>query len=335
MVRNMAVRVRALGLAAATVIVLGGTSAWAQGEVRVPAPVSGRSVGGSDPLQPADLLARINLLKTHLEQLRAFMGRPRPPAPLIRVEGAEIRELFAQAAIFHQRVQQFGFELLRAPLEDTPQRDQDESPPDSTDVMRVLDAALFRVLQVKRHLGIDRPVAEEIRPSSTTPTEVFNATLEAGQLAHTLLDKKTNASLVYSITLYNLQVARQLHALKTRKFLPKPTPFEPGKTPGDTYGILLECFDAVRVITNRLGLRGLTFEVRTKDRPVVPDDVLELAGIVLSELFTLRQTFQPGARNLPFVLFSRKFPAHSYQRARDLKAVLSNLSDLRPPARKR
>lgn len=320
--------------AVALAVIVAGTPAlsWAQ-ELRLPPPVSGRTLGGPDPLQPADLLARTVLLKAHLEDIRVYMGRPKPPAPLIRVEGARTRELFAQSVIFYERIQQLAFEQLRLPQDRIRPR---EKPPEAADIMATLDKSLLRVLQLKRFLGIDRPVAEVARPASTTPTEVFNEVLEAAQLAHALLDEKINASLVYSLILATTQMARTLHQERSGRFLPPPTPFVPAKTPGDVYGVLLESFDAVRVLTGRLGIEGLTFELRARDREVVPDDVLELTGILVSEVLVLHQAALGKFPKVPFISFSRKFPSHSYQRAQDLKAILLSLAKVRlSPKKKR
>ncbi|MEO1235011.1 MAG: hypothetical protein AAFZ18_39600 [Myxococcota bacterium] len=295
----------------------------AEEDIRIPPPVSGRSAGGTTPLLPADLLARLGLLEARLENIRTYMGRSKSLPPLIRLEEAEPREVYAQAIIFHGRVQQLGFEQMRSAREELPRIDR---PPGAADIMEVLNATLYRVLQLERHFGIQKPVIEEAQPSSTTPTEVFNVVLEAGQLAHELLDEKTTSSRVYSVILFGLQLARVLHAERAPRFLPEPAPFIPAKTPGDVYQVLLEAFEATRTLNEQLDHPGPKLVVREYQRDVVPDDVLELAGILLSQQVRLHLDLLGRFPDLPFVDFTRKLPSHSFQRASELKAILESLA---------
>lgn len=324
MVRPMWVRTSALG--AAFAVTLLADTGRANDEVRIPPPVSGRGADGASPLVPADVLARLTLLRTHVEDIRVYMGRPQPPPSLIRADGVQVPELFAQSLIIHGRVQQLGFEQLRTGQEPYPPQ---AGIPDAALIFDVLNDALFRVLQLKRYLRIERPVAEVARPISTTSTEVFNALLETGQLVHALLDEKTNASAVYSATVFALQVARVLHAEHTRRFLPDPPPFAPAKTPTDVYAVLLECFELARTLNRKLKLKGLSLEVDMTSRTVVPDDVLELAGVIISKLITVYRVTDGSVPPVPYVEFSRKFPSHSYQRALELRTTLERLKEVK------
>jgi len=66
-------------------------------DVSTPPPVSGRRLSDPDSILPADVLARVQLLRDNLDLVRQFMGRPPSPAPLLRVESAQPREVFSQA----------------------------------------------------------------------------------------------------------------------------------------------------------------------------------------------------------------------------------------------
>ncbi|MEO1334269.1 MAG: hypothetical protein AAFV29_01440, partial [Myxococcota bacterium] len=116
-------------------------------EVNVPPPVSGRNANDSKLIDASDVLARVKLVRAHLEDVRVYMGVPPPPAPLIRVDKAQAREAFVQAANAYRRVQQLGFELLRVPQE---RLEQLEQAPEAANILFIVNGTLFRILQIKR-----------------------------------------------------------------------------------------------------------------------------------------------------------------------------------------
>ena len=85
------------GLAAA--ILLWGTGAQSAAAASVedatPPPVSGRRLSAPETILPADVLARVKLLRANVDLLRRYMGRPEPPPPLLRVEGARPMEVYS------------------------------------------------------------------------------------------------------------------------------------------------------------------------------------------------------------------------------------------------
>ncbi len=64
-------------------------------DASTPPPVSGRRMSDPASILPADVLARVELLRTNVELLRQFMGQPPPPVALLRVEGAQPWEVYS------------------------------------------------------------------------------------------------------------------------------------------------------------------------------------------------------------------------------------------------
>ncbi len=57
-------------------------------ELSTPPPVSGRRLSDAASILPADVLARVELLRDDLDLIRLFMGKPEPPSALLRVDAA-------------------------------------------------------------------------------------------------------------------------------------------------------------------------------------------------------------------------------------------------------
>lgn len=290
--------------------------------VSIPPPVSGRRLDQPSSIRPADVLARVNLLRAHLETIRAYMGRPPPPPPLLRVEDAEPREVYVQFLNLNRRVQQLGFEQMRSSMERVESTD---AIPQPHHMLALANVSLKRILQLQVYLGTEARIAETAEVSSTTSSEVYNAVIEVGELVHALLDKKTTSSTVFSGSIFAVQVARILHARAAGRFLPEPTAFEPRKTSGDVYKVLRRCLGLTKTLAELNGEKMLRVELRENVRTVTPDDVLEVLAVLIAELDFIHSKMVGEEPNVDFIAFQRKFPSHNYQKARDLEAILTSL----------
>ena len=288
-------------------------------------PVSGRRLLDPASILPADVLARVELVRANVELLRQYMGKPRPPAALLRVEGAQPREVYSQALNLQLRANRLAFEQVRV-VRSEPVPLQGLARP--ADVFGVVDAALAAVLLVKRHLGIDAAVAEEIRPESTTPSEVFNATITAGSEINHLLAQRTSPSDVFQLVTGAVLSAATLHATVPHgPSLPSEPPFEPNKMPSDVYLRIQGCFALIREVADSVGVEMLRFGVTDESaNRVTPNDVGDLAALVVEELNHLHREF-PDARAPTRAYYpGKRFPAHVFQRAGLLERILLDLA---------
>jgi hypothetical protein len=295
-----------------------------------PPPVSGRRLSDPASVLPADVLARVELVRANVALIRRYMGKPPPPAALLRVEGAQPREVYSQALNLEHRANRLTFEQVRiVRSESIPMRDAARP----ADVFAVVDSALAAVMLVKREMGIGEAVAEQIRPEATTPSEVFNATIAAGSELNQLLDQQTSPSDVFQLVTAAVHSAASLHAdIPGGPKLPLEPPFEPDKAPADVFGRVERCFDLIRQIAASLGVETLRFEVSAA-HTVTPNDVADLAALVLEELDHLHLKF-PDAR-APARAYhpGKRFPSHVDQRAGLLERILADLARHRGGAR--
>ncbi|TFH24483.1 MAG: hypothetical protein E4H03_03510 [Myxococcales bacterium] len=293
-------------------------------DVSTPPPVSGRRLSDPASILPADVLARVELVRANVALIRKFMGRPEPPSPFLRVESAQPREVYSQALNLQQRANRLAFEQVRVVRSESVPLQQDARP---ADVFAVVDTALAAALLVKQELGIDDTIGEQARPESTTPSEVFNAIVATGGDLNNILAKKTSPSDVFQLVTGSVHQAASLHAaLPGGGYLPKEPAFEPNKTPGDVYARMQRCFVLIQRLAAANGIRTLTFEFDENYHPqVTPNDVSDLAALVLEELLHLHREFPEAKAPARAYHPGKRFPAHVYQRAGLLEALLTDL----------
>ena len=209
-----------------------------------PPPVSERRLSDPASILPADVLARVELLRANVELLRSYMGKPPAPVALLRVEGAQPREVYSQALNLQLRANRLAFEQVRVVRSESIPIKGVARP---ADVFAVVNAALAAILLVKRDFGIDAAVAEEIRPESTTPSEVLNATIIAGSQINNLLQRRTSPSDVFQLVTAVVLSAATLHStIPGGPNLPAEPPFKPNKMPADVYLRIQSCFALIR-----------------------------------------------------------------------------------------
>jgi len=314
-------------LSAVTLLMLVSAAGYAIAQgAATPPPVSGRQLSDPTSILPADTLARVELLRANIELIRVFMGKPEAPAALLRVDAAQPREVYSQALNLQLHANRLAFELVRVVRSDSVRPDQVAQP---ADVFAVVDAALLSILLVKKELRIETAVAEESRPESTTPSEVFNATVAAGNEIDQLLEQRTSPSDVYQLVTAAVYSAATLHAIiPNGPALPSEPPFEPNKSPSDVYRRMLRCYARVRELaTSTVGMETLHFEVEEDQTSnVSPNDVEDLAALILEHLDAIHRSFPEASPQNRAYYPGRRFPAHSYQRVGLLERILDDLA---------
>ncbi len=293
-------------------------------EDETPPPVSGRRLSMPDSIVPADVLARVELLRANTELLRRYMGKPPAPEPLLGAMKAHPGEVYSQALNLHTRASRLAFEQVRVVRNDIMPISGTVRP---ADVFGVVDSALASVLLVKRELGIEEVVAEVAEPETTTPSEVFNAATHAGAEVNHLLDQQTSPSDVFQLVTAAVHAAAVLHAtIPDGRNMPEEPPFEPDRMPADVFMRLRRCFELITLLANDKGIQVLMLEPVEEDAArVSPNDVSDLAALIVEKLSDVHRRV-PGARPPARAYYpGRRFPAHAYQRAGLLEAILDDL----------
>lgn len=319
---HLALRLAPLALACGLVLTAPAARAALEGDT--PPPVSGRRLSAPDGILPADVLARVELLRANTHLVRRYMGKPPAPPPLLQVSDARPSEVYSQALNVQALANRLAFEQVRVVRTDAMPLAGEPRP---ADVFQVVDSALASVLLVKRELGIEEVVAEERRPESTTPSDVFNAITHVDNELNQLLDRRTSPSDVFQLVTAAVHLAATLHAtIPDGPNLADEPAFEPDRTPADVFTRLQRCFELVTRIAGAKQIQVLTLvAVDGTTAPVSPNDVSELAALLVEELTDIHRTV-PEARPPARAYYpGRRFPSHVYQRAGLLQRILEDL----------
>lgn len=293
--------------------------------VRIPEPVSGRSLAEPQTLTLADVQARVLLVQDHLNLVLTYMGRSAPP-PLLVVEKASVRSAFGPAVNLFRRAQTLGFDVLRAPERPIVQPPVVISP---GVLMRKINQTLEVVLQVERHLGIPADqISEKAQPESTRPEDVVNALIRVGGSLNASLEARTTPSQAYQALTLSLSMATRLHVAKTRRFLPREPAFEPNKTNAVVYQSVEKTLRTLLALCVDQGLPELAFRVdESRVKGATSDDVVDLVALMLAEMSRLYQALVKDLPRFGAIEMGLRYPSHNYQRARHLEAVLVSLSE--------
>ena len=300
--------------------------AAAETESETTAPVSGRRLSAPESILPADVLARVELLRENVELLRLYMGKPAAPEPLLRVESARPFEVYSQALNLQLRANRLAFEQVRVVRNESIPM-MDEARP--AEVFGVVDAALASVLVVKQEFGIRTAIAEKQRSDATTPSEVFNATTAANSEINHLLAHRTSPSDVFQLVTAAVHTASALHAaIPGGPSLPTEPAFEENRMPADVYKRMQHCFSLIRQLAEANELGTLHFAVLQEGAlRVSPNDVADLAALIVEELAQIHRRIPDVRTPVRAYYPGRRFPAHGYQRVGLLEHMLEDLVD--------
>lgn len=292
-------------------------------EVRTPPPASGRSLERPREIRASDVLARVLLLRDHLEEIRQVMGRPPPPPPVLHAANVAVRENVVMAINVRRRVSQLAYEQLRS---DPEWRELPPQQASQADVFRLVDKSLKEVLRVRRELGISTPISEQARPEGVSAAQVFDALVEVGSLVNALLVEQSSSSGNFVGVTFGVHVALKMHLKLVDRAIPDMPPPVSKKMSPDVFKALLDVFGRVRALAEAAGRQVLDLKVdQAAGRRVTPDDVSNLVAIVLSELLWLHGLVEGAEQPTKAYPAGQKFPSHVYRRARFLESVLVDI----------
>lgn len=215
------------------------STSWGQVDPATLNPISGRA-NSVEEIIPADVLARVELLRDKLELIRIEMGVPGEKAPDIIVIDAAPREVIYQAFTLFRKANR-----LRSEITGTLGLNLQVNRPSDIQVFHVwniVNAAYQVVHGAKRSLGITEPVEESRQDESVTPTDVFQAIVQANQDFDALYRRRLSAT----DTFQQVMMAMQFTAILQAEFpgspsMPNIPAFQHGKRPVDVYILLNKC----------------------------------------------------------------------------------------------
>ncbi len=292
-------------------------------EIVTPPPISGRDPQDRAAVLPADVLARVELIKANLELIRLYMGKAEPVEPVLRVSSARPREAYSQALNLQLRANRLVFEQARVLRPVYEPRERDVM---AQDVFRVMDSVLESVLLVKRELGIDTPVVEIPTPEDTAPADVFNAIVEAGSAINRLLVQETGPSDTFQAVTAAVNIAAALHvALPNGPTFPEEPDFEPNKSHYEVFSRMRECYALIRSLATQKGVETLELEVSNEQAMVIrQNDTSDMASLLVEELSSIHARSDAGPAAAAYYP-GKKFVSHIYQRVGLLNLILQDL----------
>ncbi len=275
---------------------------------------------------PPDVYARVTLLQDEIDLIRFEMGRPTPFPGDIEVVDVAPHEVYFQAQTLLKKSNRLNFEHTREVTE-APQPPHGEATP--ADVMVVIDHALDRIRHVKEKLGITAPSDQPPPDPSRTPTDVFQAIVQANRQVNLLLEQRFSPADVYEQMTLAIAYAARLRAQFPGHRMPKTPALVRGKRPVDVYRKLLDCFAIIRGIAKRSHLSTLSLTVRQQDHAQVrPSDVYDIVTILIAELAYLHAQIDNAPAPRPAYYPGRKLPSQVYQRAGLFERQLIELETL-------
>ena len=302
----------------------GPLTSFAGAAFETPLPVSGHDVA-IQSITPADVFARVQLIRKELDDLRFEMGKPKTREVGLLVQEASPHEVFFQAKELDQKVARLVSELTERPesLEEA------GAPSDirPLHVYGVVDRSLRRILSLKKELGLTTINHETMPDLNTNPTQVFIAIGLANKQLNLLLSHqfspKDAAEQVSLGMRYTAKLLESFSVDATETSLPS---LERGRTPWDSYSRLVDCYMVLGDIARASHIKMLTLDMHNLDRPdVQPNDVYDLATLIISELSYL-YSHQPNPLPLQAdAVHAPILPSHVYQLAGGLLAQLHAL----------
>lgn len=317
----------ALARATATLLVMAAlactTTAWAA-DPTPPPPVSGRDAASEQAILPADVLARVNLLRAELELVRRELGVKSVQRPDFPVVGAKPREVYFQALTLFRKSDRFCFEQVG--IVDEPPINPSADSIRPMHVLRLVNKAYIRVMYVKQQLGIPERVTESAQPTSVVPNDVFRSIVHANQTLNQLLSQRTSPADVYQEVTAGIHLAATLLAhFPGVQRIPEPEPLVRRKVPGDVFARLLTVFELLRAIALKSGLEMIEIDANNYGIDATPSDVFDIATLIVSELAYLHSELQGAREPTPSHYAGRKTPSHVYQRVGVLEGQLRTL----------
>ena len=292
--------------------------------IETPPPVSGHEIT-IPSITPADVFARVQLVRKELDDIRFEMGSPKSREVGLLVAEATPHEVFFQAKTLDQKVARLTRELTEhaEPLGEK-DRPEDIRP---FHVWKVVDTSLRRILSLKQQLGLTNTNSEALPDPETTPTQVFFVIgLANKQLNLLLLHQFSPKDVAEQV---NLGMEYTTHLLRKFPTAPAPAPLpalERGRLPWDSYSRLIDCYTVLGDIAHASNIKMLSLANQNLDRPdIQPNDVYDLATLIISELAYLHAHLPTTLPPKRVSLHGPILPSHVYQQTGGLLAQLHAL----------
>ena len=268
----------------------------------------------AEAIGPGEVFARIEQVHQVLQRIRFEMGGLENHQPDIRVANAAAREAYFQALTLFRKADQLCFEATR---ERSPAPEPPVEAITYADVLSVVDSALQRLNRVAAEIGITPAAAAATKDTTKTSTDSFRSIVQANRQLNLLVEHRTRPADVFQQVTFAIgYAARLLAQYPGVARIPEEPDYVSGKRPADVYNRLVQCYGIVRRIGEHHGVSLMQLDdERESGQSVIPDDVNDIASLLVAGLAYLHSSVAPGRPPVSPYEPGRKYPAHVYQRA--------------------
>ena len=326
-----AMRISLSGVALFFMVSIGTVPATYGGSLNEPNPVSGHSISLKE-ITPADVLARVQMLRDTLELIRFEMGKPPATHFETIVTNVQAHEAYFQALTLFQKADHLALELTGSTgLSPEPISLSALAP---LHIWKMVNASYLRILAIKEELGLKEIIAERPEDPSTGLTETGRAIVQANRQINLLQERHFSPSDVSQQVLLASQYAKRLLARFPQPEVASETPLlDRGKQPSDVFLRLVECYAILETIAHQSGIPVLHLDLPAAkrighSRQLEPSDVYDMATLLVSDLAYLHAQMKSHDPPKPIPYPGRTFPSHVFQQATVLLHQLEALAQL-------
>jgi len=275
-----------------------------------------------DPaLQHPDINRLVGQVSRELDLLTYVMGKRENQAPPLPVSHVSEHEVFLQAQTLLRKANTLAQEIAGAPRMPPPALPDRELQPQ--EVHAIVESALEQILQVKARLKIQDEIEPPERNAGADATANFQAIVQANRQLNLIIERQLLPRDVFEqVSLAVIYAAGVLAAYPSAVPVPDAPLFEGGKKPVDVYNRLIECLRIIQRVADRAGGEVLRLNLRRGVQDTVPEDVFDLAGILVADVGYLAQLLDAGDVFPDLPTPEYVFPSHVFQRAGILRAQL-------------
>lgn len=326
-----AMRISLLGVALFSTIGMGMVLATNGGGLNESEPISGHPIS-LEGITPADVLARVQLLRDTVELIRFEMGKPKASQFNSIATNAHPHEAYFQALTLFLKTDRLALELTGST--GIPPEPVSLSAIAPLHIWKMVNAAYHRIVTIKKELGLKEIVSERMNDPSTSLTETGRAIVETNRQLNLLLERHFSPSDVSQQVLLASQYAKQLLARFPQPHVTSETPpLERGRHPADVFLRLVECYAILEKIAQQSNIPVLHLDLAAarnvgSSRQLEPSDVYDMATLLVSDLAYLHSQLKSDHTPKPIPYPGRTFPSLVYQQATVLLHQLKGLEQL-------
>lgn len=294
-------------------------------DLNVPPPISGREANSSE-LTPSDVYSRITLIEKEIEIIRQYMGKDNIAEINYPIKDVVPRQVFFQVKTITRGVKELYAEVsdnLSPNVRYAISTDEIVTP---SVVWKQANEALKNIYLIKKKMNIYE-IVQEVTVTGKKPTDVFRKVINVNRKINNLLLKKISPRDVYQQVSQsiNVTVALLSEFNRTSRIIKIPE-YQTKKTPKEVFEELLQCYRVIGEISEHLNIKigridYLEFESIKKK----PNDVYDLASLILSEVEFIRIQKKNSKYVLRAPMPTYKLPSDVFQRASLLRAQLNLL----------